>query len=174
MENCVLCQIINGRVPSKKVYDDNDILAVLDINGSNIGHTFIMPKMHYTIIEQVPSHIIGKVFNIANKVSTVMFDTLNIQGTNIFVSNGVAAGQMVAHFMINVIPRKENDDINLQWVPKQLSEEEMSTVELQLKDAIAHVPLSEDKKLKKPSVIPEPIEISGEDNYLLKQLRRIP
>src|SRR3989338_5457265 len=123
MEKCVLCEIVNGRLPSKKVYEDKEILAVLDINGANVGHTFIIPKSHFTIMEQVPNDILGKSFGVANKVSKTMFDTLNIQGTNLFISNGVSAGQMVAHFLINVIPRKENDGINLQWIPRQITEE---------------------------------------------------
>ncbi len=176
MEKCILCQIVKGRLPSKKIYEDNEIIAVLDFNGASAGHTFVMPKEHFTIFEQVPSDIITKTFIAANKVSKTMFETLNIQGTNIFVSNGVVAGQMVAHFMVNVIPRKEGDGINLQWKPKQLTEEEISTVELQLKNNILNVESSEEKKASKPRVYsqPQPAEISGEDNYLLKQIMRIP
>ena len=174
MDKCILCQIVTGRLPSKKLYEDMDIIAVLDINGANIGHTFVMPKEHHTILEQVPPEIISKTFNIANKVSKALFEALNIQGTNLFVSNGVAAGQMVAHFMVNVIPRKEDDGINLQWKPKQLNEEEMSTIELQLKNASIPVPELADKKIKKPAGVPEETLITGEDNYLLRQIRRIP
>ena len=175
MEKCILCEIVNGRLPSKKIYEDKDILAVLDINGANVGHTFVIPKSHFTIMEQVPDDIIGKSFSIANKVSKTMFDTLNIQGTNLFVSNGVSAGQQVAHFLINVIPRKENDGINLQWTPKKLTEEEMSTMELQLKDAQSQqsdIP-QPDKKIKKAQVVPEQNIIRGSNNFL-RQIRRIP
>ena len=174
MENCILCQIVNGRLPSKKVYEDDDVMAVLDINGSNLGHTFVMPKHHYTILEHVPNKIIGMIFNTSNKISKALFEAISIQGTNIFVTNGVIAGQMVAHFMVNVIPRKENDAINLLWKPKQLTEEELSTIELQLKDAIAHVPEEENKKIKKESVILSLIKVTGKESYITKQIRRIP
>lgn len=174
-EVCILCQIVRGEVPSKKVYEDDEILVILDFNGANLGHCFVMPKEHYTILEQVPDYLVGKIFQIANKVSSAIFEILEAKGTNIFVTNGLAAGQTVAHFMINVIPRKDNDGINLQWQPKQLTEEEMATVELQLKDSSRDIgsfektPEQETKKIKK-----EREAISDEENYLLKQLRRIP
>jgi histidine triad (HIT) family protein len=176
-ENCIICNIVSGKVPSKKVYEDEDCLAVLDVNGANPGHSFIIPKEHHPILEKVPDQIVGKLFSIANKVSSAIFETLNIQGTNIFVSNGIAAGQKVAHFMINVIPRNENDKINLQWPPKQLSEEEMSTVELKLKEAsqnIGYFEKKEPKKQPETKTATQEETIEGEENYLIKQLDRRP
>lgn len=174
-DKCILCQIIDGAVPAKRIYEDDDILAILDFNGANPGHSFVIPKQHIPILEQTPSHLVGKLFNVANKISSAIFDTLKVQGTNIFVANGVPAGQKVAHFMINIIPRKENDGINIQWQPKQLSEEEMSTIELKIKEEVGDIGIGEAPKPKQEKR-PEPIsnEIEGEENYLVKQLRRIP
>lgn len=173
-EQCIICQIINGEIPAKKIYEDDDILAILDFNGANPGHSFVIPKQHTPILEQIPYHLVGKLFNIANRVSSAIFDTLKVGGTNIFVANGVPAGQKVAHFMINVIPRKENDGINLEWQPKQLSEEEMSTIELKIKEEIGRVGFETTKTTKQEKKEPIPKEIFGEENYLTKQLKRIP
>lgn len=172
---CIICRIVDGEVPSKKIYEDDDVVAILDFNGANPGHSFVIPKQHIPILEQIPSHLVGKLFNVANKISSAIFDALKVQGTNIFVANGVPAGQKVAHCMINIIPRKENDGINLQWQPKQLSEEEMSTIELKIKEEIGSIGFSEAPAPQKQET-PKQIsgEISGEDNYLLKQLKRIP
>ena len=150
-------------------------MAILDFNGANPGHSFVIPKQHIPILEQAPPHLVGKLFNIANKISSAIFDTLKVQGTNIFVANGIPAGQKVAHLMINIIPRKENDGINLQWQPRQLSEEEMSTIELKIKEEVGSIGVGEAPKVTKQEK-PKPVsnEISGEDNYLVKQLRRIP
>jgi len=177
-EDCVICSIIKGKFPSKKVYEDDDVLAVLDVNGALPGHCFVLPKEHYPIFEQVPDFIASKLFSVANKVSSAIFDALNAQGTNIFVTNGVAAGQTVAHFTINVIPRKENDGINLQWQPKQLSEEEISTVELKLKEGTKNIGYFEKSKpgAIKREIRPktETIGGEGEENYMIRSLRRIP
>src|SRR3989339_1170670 len=172
---CLVCQIIENKIPSKKIYEDEFAMAVLDVNGSNPGHCFVMPKNHYPIIEQVPDAEIGRLFNISNRISSAIFESLGAQGTNIFVANGIPAGQTVAHFTINVIPRRENDGINLQWQPKQLSEEEMSTVELKLKDSAKNVGNFEKEK-KTPKVsAPKPVMLSDEEEeFFSRQLRRVP
>ena len=173
-ESCIICQIVGNKIPSKKIYEDELALAVLDVNGANPGHCFVMPKNHYPIIEQVPDTEVGRLFQVSNKISSAIFESLGAQGTNIFVTNGIPAGQTVAHFTINVIPRKENDGINLQWQPKQLSEEEMSTVELKLKEHTKNLSFEkEEKKAKMPAQ--KPIMLSDEEEeYFSKQMRRLP
>ncbi len=176
-ESCIVCQIISNKIPSKKIYEDDLVMAVLDVNGANPGHCFVMPKIHYAILEQVPDNEISRLFNVSNRISSAIFESLGAQGTNIFVANGIPAGQTIAHFTINVIPRKENDGINLQWQPKQLSEEEMSTVELKLKDQAKNIGHFE-KKERKPRVhvqAPKPVHFSEEeDEYFTRQMRRVP
>jgi histidine triad (HIT) family protein len=175
-EGCIVCQIIGNSVPSKKIYEDDSILAVLDVNGASPGHCFVIPKNHYSIIEQVPNIEIGNLFQVANKISIAMFDSLRAKGTNIFVANGIPAGQTVAHFLINVMPRSENDGINLQWQPKQLSEEEMSTVELKLREGASKMTLFDSKQdISKPISAPTTISMtSDEEEYISKQMRRLP
>jgi histidine triad (HIT) family protein len=174
--SCLLCQIVEGKIPSKKVYEDDLVLVILDVNGANPGHCFILPKNHYPILEQVPDPEISKLFQVANKISSAIFENLGVQGTNLFITNGVPAGQTVAHFMIHVIPRVENDGINLQWQTKQLTEEEMSTVELKIKEQTKNIggfkTEEEEKTVKKPKPIPAPS--CEEEDYFDKQLRRIP
>jgi len=150
-------------------------MVVLDVNGANPGHCFVMPKNHYPIIEQVPDIEIGRLFQVSNKISSAIFECLQIQGTNIFIANGIPAGQTVAHFTINVIPRKDNDGINLQWQPKQLSEEEMSTVELKLKEQTKNIGHFEKEEKKAKVQIPKPVALSeDEEGYFSKQMRRLP
>ncbi len=177
-ESCLICQIVANNVPSYKVYEDEISIAALDFNGANPGHCFIIPKNHYPIIEQVPDGELGHLFSVANKVSSAIFEGLKVQGTNVFVANGIPAGQTVAHFMINIIPRKENDGINLQWSPKQMSEEEMSTVELKLKENMQGMAVESPEKKEMPKVHaerPKPfISDEGEEDYFMNQLRRIP
>ena len=176
-ESCLLCQIIEGKIPSKKVYEDDSVLVVLDVNGANPGHCFVLPKAHYPILEQVPDSEMAKLFQVANKISSAIFENLGVQGTNLFVTNGVPAGQTVAHFMIHVIPRIENDGINLQWQPKQLTEEEMSTVELKIKDQTKNIggfkTEEEEKIVKQPTPKAEP-SADEEEDYFGRQLERIP
>lgn len=174
-DNCILCGIVDGAIPSKKVYEDDEIMAVLDLNGAAPGHTFVFPKKHHTIIEQVPNALVGKLFAMANKVSTSIFESLDIQGTNIFLANGITAGQLVPHAMLQVIPRREGDNVKLSWEPRQLTEEEMSTVELKVKEVVDSMPLpgaAQSGQKQKPKSGGE--VIADEENYLVNQLKRIP
>jgi len=178
-QSCLICQIVANKVPSYKIYEDDLILAVLDVNGANPGHCFVMPKNHYPIIEQVPDQELANLFTVSNKISSAIFDKLKVQGTNIFVANGIPAGQTVAHFVINIIPRKEGDGVNLQWKPKQLTQEEMATVELKLKEQIQNIGVGQVESEAVPKTQAETPQISildddDEEDYISRQMRRIP
>ena len=172
--NCIICGIISNSIPSKKVYEDELVMAVLDVNGANPGHCFVMPKKHHPIFEQVPDNEVARIFQVSNKISTAIFESLGAQGTNLFVTNGISAGQTVAHFAVNVIPRKENDGISLQWQPKQLSEEEMSTVELKLKEQAKNLGNFSAEEKKQASSAPQVSFSADEEEYFSSQMRRLP
>jgi histidine triad (HIT) family protein len=171
---------VEGKIPSFRIAENAKAIAVLDINGSNPGHAFVIPKSHYPILEQVPDEDIGALFELANKVSVALFDLLGAEGTNIFVANGIPAGQTVAHFIINAVPRKQNDGISFAWKPKQLSEEEISTVELKIRDelkgaAIEKKAVSSQRKATAPrqrAPSSRPAEVENEET--VHQLMRIP
>ncbi len=169
MASCIICQIIEGTLPSKKVYEDDEVAAFLDYNGALEGHVLIAPKEHFPIFEQVPDKIVGHLFNTANRISSALFDGLNIQGTNIFVTNGVSAGQKVPHFLVNVVPRKEGDGINLASQPRQLSEEEMSTTEIRIKEETRHIGIEKESAVKQQEERVRPVDT---DNYLWKSVNK--
>ncbi len=110
-QQCIFCQIIAGKIPSKKVYEDGKCIAVMDINPAAIGHVLLLPKEHYAVMPQVPEEEIGHMFMVAKHLSQAMLRRLRVGGTNIFVANGLVAGQNAQHFMIHIIPRKEGDGI---------------------------------------------------------------
>ncbi|MBI5389033.1 HIT domain-containing protein [Candidatus Woesearchaeota archaeon] len=118
-QNCIFCHIISGRVASKKVYEDETVIAILDINPLNPGHVLLMPREHYQIMPQIPDETIERVFAIAKNLSHAVLRALQVKGTNIFVANGAAAGQRAPHFMVHIIPRKEGDNVKIFSLPKQ-------------------------------------------------------
>src|SRR3989338_1535482 len=92
-KQCIFCQIISGKVQSRKVYDDDLVVAILDVNPANPGHTLIMPKEHYSIMPQMPDEEVSHIFIVAKALSNASLRALEAQGSNIIVANGVAAGQ---------------------------------------------------------------------------------
>ena len=110
-KQCIFCQIVAGKVPAKKVFEDESLIAILDINPAAKGHILVLPKEHYAIMPQVPEEVIGHLFVACKTLSNVLLKTLQVSGTNVFIANGLVAGQRAQHFMIHVIPRKEGDHL---------------------------------------------------------------
>ncbi len=139
-QQCIFCHIISGRVASKKVYENDAVMAVLDINPANPGHVLLLPKEHYAVMPQMPDQIIQKLAVAAKKISHAMLRAFKAEGTNIFLANGVAAGQKAQHCMVHIIPRKEADGITAFSIPKkELDEKEAEELKAALKKSAAKV-----------------------------------
>src|SRR3989338_6339182 len=110
-QQCIFCQIITGKITSKKVYEDSSCLAILDINPAAKGHILLLPKEHYAIMPQVPEKVLGHLTVVAKNLSQILLKLLRADGTTIFVANGAAAGQRAQHFMIHLFPRKTGDGL---------------------------------------------------------------
>lgn len=135
-KQCIFCQIVAGKVQSRKVYENEYVFAVLDINPANPGHILLMTKEHYMIMPQVPDEELGHVFIAAKHLSNSLLRSLDAKGTNIIVANGVAAGQRAQHFMVHVIPRKENDGINFVLPQKTIEQKQIEEVGDKILDAL--------------------------------------
>jgi len=112
-QNCIFCKIIAGEIPSKKVYEDDNFVGILDINPAAQGHVLILPKKHFQILPQIPQDLVGKLGISAKNVSSKVLKAFQSDGTSIFVANGMIAGQKSPHFIMHVIPRNELDNVPL-------------------------------------------------------------
>ncbi len=129
-KNCIFCNIISGKIQSKKIYEDEQVIAILDINPANPGHLLLMPKEHYTIMPQMPDYEAGYISMVTKALSQICLKSLKAEGTNIFIANGVAAGQRSPHFMVHIIPRKSNDGISsFGLIRKKVEKDELKKVQ---------------------------------------------
>lgn len=135
-KNCVFCHIASGKVPAKKVYEDEQCIAVLDINPASPGHVLLMPKEHHTIMFQVPDGVLGHIFVIAKALSQAGLKAFQTKGTTILAANGVAAGQRAPHFMIHVIPRMTGDSVGIYIPSRALPEKEAGQIAAALSAAL--------------------------------------
>ncbi len=134
-KQCIFCQIVAGKVPGKKLFEDETVIAILDINPAAKGHVLVLPKEHYAIMPQVPDEVIGHLFVVCKAISNTLLKSLKVSGTNVFIANGLAAGQRAQHFMIHVIPRKDSDHL-LPVQDTLLDEEAMDKVRIALEQRI--------------------------------------
>lgn len=158
-QQCIFCQIIAGKVPSKKIFEDDKTIAILDINPAAQGHILLLPKEHYAIMPQVLETEIGHLFSISKKLSQAMLRGLKVSGTNLFIANGFAAGQKAQHFMIHIIPRKEGDGIlNLQEriIDERAIQGAKITIETKLKALLGVKPESPPEKKRSHPKSEEP------------------
>ncbi len=118
---CIFCKIINGEIPSSKVYEDDDVLAILDISQATEGHTLVMPKKHYANLIEIPEAEYTKVMAKAKEIATKINSKLHPAGINILNNCGECAGQTVMHYHVHILPRYEANDIKIEFTDHSAS-----------------------------------------------------
>ncbi len=113
-ENCIFCKIVRGEAKASKVYEDDDILAFLDINPLAKGHTLIIPKKHFVDITDIPIELMNRLSSVSKKLGVNMIEKLGYDGINLMHSSGSSAGQSVFHFHVHLIPRVDGESIGFQ------------------------------------------------------------
>ena len=132
-DDCIFCKIAAGEIPSRKIYEDKDLIAIMDLNPTSKGHSLIIPKEHCTNIYDIDEDIAAKVMKTAKKLATKMTVALNCDGFNLLQNNGETAGQTMFHFHIHLIPRYKDADNNmLKFTSVSFSDEEMDAIRDQI------------------------------------------
>jgi histidine triad (HIT) family protein len=117
--DCIFCKIVAGQIPSVKIYEDEDVLALLDIGPLSDGHTLVIPKKHYAKIHECPAELLAKIGAVLPKVAGAVFGAMNAEGYNVLCNNGRASGQLVEHIHFHIIPRTTGDGVFTQWPAKK-------------------------------------------------------
>lgn len=129
MSDCIFCKIIAGEIPCSKVYEDEHVLAFLDIGPINPGHTLVVPKKHYAHLFEVPSEEFAACAKSVQKIAAAVLKGVDAKGLNILQNNFRPAGQLVDHVHFHVIPREEGDAFITSWATMSLTRETMKDVQ---------------------------------------------
>ncbi|HTK04245.1 MAG TPA: HIT family protein [Candidatus Eisenbacteria bacterium] len=124
MNDCLFCKIIKGDIPCLKVYEDGDVFAFLDIQPVNVGHTLIVPKAHHENCAETPDETLGALMSAAKRIGAAALKVTGSQGYNVGINCGTAAGQVIMHTHVHVMPRFEGDGLH-HWPKKAVTKEEM-------------------------------------------------
>ena len=119
MNDCIFCKIINGEIPSAKVYEDELVYAFLDIAPINQGHVLVIPKEHHQSASTIPEHIAGRMMRIGSRIGIALKRRDEYDAYNLHLADGAAAGQVVMHAHLHVVPRGVEDGFRWNW--RQLS-----------------------------------------------------
>lgn len=109
-KDCIFCKIAEGIIPSHKVYEDDEIIAFLDISQVTQGHTLVIAKEHTSNFLTTPKELMHKVMDVAQRIGQAQMSILGAKGVNILTNVNKEAGQSVYHFHVHVIPRYVADE----------------------------------------------------------------
>ena len=127
-DNCIFCKIANGDIPSRKLYEDDNFVVILDLDPATKGHSLIIPKDHYANLYEMPADLAGEAMKLAQKMAIKMTDALGADGFNLVQNNGEVAGQTVFHFHLHLIPRYKEDEPCITWTPQTVSGDELDAI----------------------------------------------
>ena len=111
--NCIFCRIAKGEIPCAKIYEDDNVLAFLDLAPVHHGHTLVIPKNHHKDMLEVPAELGTSIFSALQKVAAAVMKATGAQGFNVMQNNGLAAGQTVFHIHWHIIPRFDDDSLEM-------------------------------------------------------------
>lgn len=107
--NCLFCKIVAKSIPAAVIYEDEFVLAFLDINPMTLGHTLVIPKIHAENILDLPDDQIDPFFQAVKKIVALLQERLELRGFTIGINHGKMSGQAIDHLHVHIVPRYEGD-----------------------------------------------------------------
>jgi histidine triad (HIT) family protein len=113
--NCIFCKIVQGQIPCHKLYEDEQVLAFLDIGPLSRGHCLVIPRTHAVTLDQLSDELAMACAKVLPRLSRALVKATGAPGWNVLQNNGQLAGQAVDHVHFHLIPRQENDGLGYRW-----------------------------------------------------------
>jgi histidine triad (HIT) family protein len=130
LSDCIFCKIAHKEAPASVVYEDDEVMAFLDINPIERGHTLVIPKRHFVDIWDIEAGVLTKMIMVTRQVARKLATTLNTEGINTFSASGKPAGQDIYHFHIHVIPVGRGERTKfIDWWLSKISRAERSELD---------------------------------------------
>jgi histidine triad (HIT) family protein len=125
MADCVFCRIVAGQIPSTRVYEDEQVLAFMDIGQVNPGHVLVAAKPHVENIYGLDDALAGAMFRACARVAKAVQMAFAPPGLSVYQANGLPAGQTVFHLHVHLVPRWDGDGMALTWPVKNPAREKL-------------------------------------------------
>ena len=114
-QDCIFCKVVSGQIPSVKIFENEYVLAFLDIGPVSDGHTLVIPKAHCTRLDQIDPQAMLEIAKVLPMLAGTVQKAMDSDGYNVLCNNGTAAGQVVDHLHFHIIPRNAGDGVFKQW-----------------------------------------------------------
>ena len=138
---CVFCEIVAGTAPAVRVYEDDEVLGILDIRPFTRGHTLVIPKPHSVDLTDTPSSTLAAMMDIGKRIAqATRVSGLAATGNNIAINDGKSAMQSVFHIHLHVIPRRDGDKVSFVKGMLLRRDPDREATGSNLRDALAGMP----------------------------------
>jgi histidine triad (HIT) family protein len=118
-QECIFCRIVAGQVPSVRVFENDRVLAFLDIRPISDGHTLLVPKIHAGSLSECDASVLAEMIGVVGPLAKAVVGAAQAEGYNLLCNNGRAAGQLVDHVHFHIIPRRSDDGVLARWPHKE-------------------------------------------------------
>ena len=135
MNDCIFCKIIKKEIPADFIYENDKIVAFLDIHPNNPGHALVVPKAHFHDLLETPDDVLADIMARTKKIAPAILKAVKADGFNSIFNTKPAAGQVVFHTHMHIIPRFTNDGLK-HWPDKHLSAEELKKIKENIVSAL--------------------------------------
>lgn len=119
VNDCIFCKIVEGDIPSKKVYEDNNFIVIMDVSPASYGHLLVIPKEHCENVNALSDSLKGEIILLAAKMGERLKEKLNCSGYNILFNTGLSSGQTVFHCHGHIIPTYDDEGAVIKWENKK-------------------------------------------------------
>lgn len=120
-DDCLFCRIVSGQIPAARVYENDQVIAFMDIGPVNPGHVLVAPKVHATDLFDIPPETAKEVMAVSQRIAIAVKTIFDCPGLMLFQANGKEGEQTVFHFHMHVVPRHQDDGAGLIW-PRHASD----------------------------------------------------
>ena len=127
-DDCIFCKIVAGEIPAQKIDEDEHTVAFMDLNPWTRGHALVIPRDHVRNLYEAPEEVLHRTSVAAQRIARRMRDRLGCDGINLMNSTEPAAWQTVFHYHVHVIPRYEDDPLDLPTRPQEADQDELAKV----------------------------------------------
>lgn len=126
--DCVFCKIIASGIPCHRVFENDHLLAFLDIAPLAQGHTVVIPKAHAERLDQLDPEVVAEVGRQLGRIGRRVVSATAAEGYNVLQNNGSVAGQVVPHVHFHIIPRRSGDGLGYRWNAKSAAQDELAAL----------------------------------------------
>lgn len=137
MSDCIFCKIVAKEIPCEKIYEDDDVMAFLDIRPISEGHTIVIPKKHIQDLETISHEELFDLASMVKNIGLAMINGLGVKGYSVFMDNKSVANQHVPHIHFHVVPRAEGDGLDRWPQQDRYAENEAPVCAQKIKNALS-------------------------------------